>query len=102
MRVAGFDWDKGNSTKCEKHGVSREEIEAFFQGKVWVAPDPKHSEMEERFLALGRTKEGKPMVVVFTLREGKEGALIRPISARYMHVKEAKRYEEAFAKDKNK
>jgi len=102
MKIAGFDWDKGSCTKCERHGVSREEIEAFFLGKVWVAPDPKHSEMEERFLALGRTEEGKPMVVVFTLREGKEGPLIRPISARYMHIKEAKRYEKAFAKDKNK
>lgn len=101
MDIAGFDWDKGNRTKCENHGVSREAIEAFFQGKVWVTPDPKHSDSEERFLAIGTAKIGKPMVVVFTLREGKDGTLIRPISARYMHTKEALRYEEAFTKDEN-
>ncbi len=34
------------------------------------------------------------MFVVFTLRENPGGLLIRPISARYMHGNEAKRYEQ--------
>ena len=29
-RVSGFDWDEGNKSKCQKHGVSIAEIEALF------------------------------------------------------------------------
>ncbi|NJL83091.1 MAG: BrnT family toxin [Chloroflexaceae bacterium] len=79
--------------KCQKHGVSLQEIEEFFfQTRLYVAPDIKHSQDEERFLAVGRSSAGKPMFVVFTLRNH----LIRPISARYMHQKEAKQYEQIF------
>ena len=88
----GFEWDEGNIAKCQKHGLSLEEIEAFFRSKVFVAPDVKHSGEEERFLAVGSSRDGKPMFVVFTLRDN----LIRPISARYMHKKEAQNYEENF------
>ena len=102
MKVAGFNWDKGNRAKCEKHGVSLEQIEIFFQGEVSIAPDLKHSDAEERFLAIGKSDTGKPMIVAFTLREAEEGNLIRPISARYMHAKEARRYDEAFAKDEDR
>ena len=28
--ITGFDWDSGNSAKCLKHGLTREEIEAAF------------------------------------------------------------------------
>ncbi len=31
--VSGFDWDDGNIEKCQKHGVSLEEIEALFLDK---------------------------------------------------------------------
>ena len=99
IRVNGFDWDEGNREKCQKHGLSQKEIEYFFQQKeVYVTPDPKHSDEEERFLAIGPSKKHKPMFVVFTLREVNGETLIRPISARYMHEKEAKRYEEESAK----
>ena len=101
LKVSGFDWDKGNREKCLKHGLSRKVIEEFFKGEVWVAPDPKHSESEERFLGVGRSASCRPMVVAFTFRERKDKHLIRPISARYMHEKEAKRYEEAFTKDED-
>jgi len=89
IRAEGFEWDEGNIAKCQKHGLSLEEIEAFFRSKIFVAPDLKHSEKEERFLAVGYSSGGKPMFVTFTLR----GNLIRPISARYMHKKEAQNYE---------
>jgi uncharacterized DUF497 family protein len=88
--VEGFDWDEGNVTKCQKHGVTLEEIEEFFQAQIYVAPDLKHSQDEERFLAVGRLPSGRPMFVAFTFRN----KLIRPISARYMHEKEAKQYEQ--------
>jgi uncharacterized DUF497 family protein len=90
IRVEGFDWDEGNKLKCQKHGLTLDEIEEFFCGKVFVAPDIKHSQDEERFLAVGRSRSGKPMFVAFALRNNS----IRPISARYMHDREARQYEE--------
>jgi uncharacterized DUF497 family protein len=95
IQVEGFDWDEGNRAKCQKHSLSLDEIEEFFRGKIFVAPDIKHAQCEERFLAVGRSCSGKPMLVAFTLRKN----LIRPISARYMHNKEAKRYEEVSSKN---
>jgi uncharacterized DUF497 family protein len=91
MKIIGFDWDDGNEGKCEKHGISVKEIEGFFYGgKFRVAPDIKHSAIEKRLFAVGLGMNGKPIYVVFVEREG----LIRPVSARYMHKKEWKRYEE--------
>jgi hypothetical protein len=29
--VVGVEWDEGNRDKCQKHGVSIEEIEALFR-----------------------------------------------------------------------
>ena len=93
FRVAGFDWDDGNRMKCQKHGVSISEIEALFAGALRVAPDPKHSAQEERFLAVGRTSAGRPLFVAFTLRTKNRRRLIRPVTARYMHEKEVTAYD---------
>lgn len=101
LSVNGFNWDKGNREKCLKHGVGRKVIEDFFKGEVWIGPDPNHSESEERFLGVGLSRSGRALVVAFTFREQNGEKLIRPISARYMHEKEAKRYDEAFTKDKD-
>jgi ribonuclease toxin BrnT of type II toxin-antitoxin system len=54
-KVAGFDWDEANRGKCQKHGVSVDEIEAAFQKPIAVVPDPRHSQREERFKAIGIT-----------------------------------------------
>lgn len=99
-RVDGFDWDSGNSEKIKTHGLSRKEVEGFFrQESVYVTPDIQHSEKEERYLAVGRSPKGQPMVVVFTFRENnEEERLIRPISARYMHEQEARKFEEESSK----
>lgn len=100
MKVDGFDWDSGNLLKNEaKHGLSHEIIETFFGGKIWVGPDPKHSAAEERFLAIGKGPSGQPMIVAFTFRERAGKKLIRPISARHMHARETRKYEQAFAKN---
>ncbi|MBE9242077.1 BrnT family toxin [Synechocystis salina] len=98
-KIAGFDWDEGNSHKCEKHGLTKDDIEQLFQGSVWTAPDVQHSTQEERFLAIGCSVAGRPMLVAFTFRNREGKLLIRPISARYMHQKEAKKYEQAFAQN---
>ncbi len=99
IQAAGFDWDAGNRTKCRKHGLTPLEIEDFFKlESLYIAPEIKHSQKENRYLAAGRSKKGRPMFVIFTLREITGNLLIRPISARYMHAKEAKKYEEESAK----
>lgn len=103
MQVDGFDWDAANSSKNEeKHGISHSAIEEFFQSDVWVAPDLKHSELEDRFLALGQTADGRHMIVAFTFRLNGKKRLVRPISARYMHANEVKKYAEAFSKNENR
>lgn len=94
MLYDGFEWDHGNLTKCQKHGVSLSEIEALFAGSPGVAPDIDHSATENRFIAVGRTASGRPLFVAFTFRERDGKLLIRPVSARYMHQQEALRYAE--------
>jgi uncharacterized protein len=90
--IGGFDWDAGNRAKCRKHGVPLAEIEALFLGEPFVAPDLQRAGQEDRFIAVGRNAAGRPLFVAFTFRTGGAGPLIRPISPRYMHTKEARRY----------
>ena len=39
-----FDWDEGNVSKNEKHGISRKEIEEFFKLQIYIFEDIKHSD----------------------------------------------------------
>ena len=99
VEFTGFDWDEGNRRHCGKHGLTEEEIEAFFgQDNLLVSADSKHLGQEERYLAIGRARTGRPMLVVFTMRVVDESVLLRPISARYMHAREARRYEQENSK----
>jgi uncharacterized protein len=94
-RVIGFDWDAGNERKsADKHGVSRAEAEqAFLNEPLLVLEDDRHSFVEARFHALGRTNEKRRLHITFTLRG--DGALIRIISARDMSARERLAYEES-------
>ena len=94
LQVDGFDCDRGNRAKCQKHGVSIAEIEELFYDEPRIAPDPEHSQEEDRLLAVGRTTDERPLFVAFTLRTEGPRRLIRPVSARYMHAKEIAAYEE--------
>jgi len=94
MDYTGFEWDEGNSRKNEKHGVTKAEVEqAFLNKPLIVAADPKHSQQEPRYHALGRTDANRCLLIRFTERG--DGTLIRPISARAASRKERKVYEEA-------
>lgn len=97
----GFDWDAANMEKCCKHGVTLEEIEFLFHGQLDVFPDVAHSIKETRFLGIGKTLTGRYLFVAFTLRTKAGELFIRPISARYMHLREVKHYEAEVARRKN-
>lgn len=94
-QIAGFDWDDGNRRKsADKHDVSQAEAEnIFFNDPLIVVADLKHSETERRFHALGKTAQNRLLHITFTLRQN--GTMIRVISARDMHRKERKAYEQA-------
>ncbi len=95
--IRGFDWDRGNRDKCQKHGMSAEDIEAVFAQPVVILPDKENPSGERRLKAIGRTPAGRRAFSVFTWRaEDGDSALLRPISARYMHRKEVESYEEAY------
>jgi uncharacterized DUF497 family protein len=87
----GFQWDEGNATKnWDKHDVSQPECEQlFFNQPLIVRRDSRHSELEARYYALGRTDADRLLFVCFAVR----GDLIRIISARDMSPSEARRYE---------
>ena len=91
IKFVGFEWDEGNWPKCGKQGVSREEVEAVLLSTPAVMPDP-HTD-EPRMRAIGKTSEGRYVLLVFILRKQSGSALLRPISARYMHQKEVDHYE---------
>ena len=89
--IIGFQWDKGNSDKnLFKHNVENWECEQiFFNEPLVIMDDPKHSFLEKRWAAFGRTDTGRRLVVIFTKRDER----IRVISAREMNKKERKFYE---------
>jgi uncharacterized DUF497 family protein len=100
---SGFAWDNANYSKCQEHGVSVVEVEhVLTHAATLIVPDLKNSRAEQRFLASGRTQEGRYVFVVFTPRQTGGGILMRPISARYMHRKEIRKYEQEIARLQNR
>lgn len=86
-----FEWDKGNVDKNKKHGVeNKESEEIFLDEERFIFKDRVHSNKEERFRILGKTKEGRVLFLVFTIR----GKKVRIISARDVNKKERRFYEE--------
>ena len=87
-----FEWD-GRKAKANvaKHGVSFEEAATVFADPLSLTiPDPDHSQVEERFIILGKSHTGKLLVVVHTER----GDNLRIISARRASRRERKNHEE--------
>jgi len=88
--VFEFEWDKGNIGKNKKHKVEDKEAEEVFldEGKV-ILKDKLHSQKEERFIILGKTKKDRLLYLVFARRKKN----IRIISARDINKKEVLLYE---------
>ena len=93
-KIIGFNWDAGNERKSvDKHSVDKYEAEqVFFNKPLLIVEDWKHSDDEARFHALGQNNQHRLLHITFTLRSN--DTLIRIISARDMHRKERKIYEQ--------
>lgn len=93
QHIVGFEWDQGNARKNEKHGVSQSEAEqVFFDSRLLMVSDTSHSLREPRYHALGMTFAGRRLHITFTLRD--RMTRIRIISARPMHRRERRVYEQ--------
>jgi hypothetical protein len=93
-----FEWDSLKAAgNFAKHGVSFEEATTVFQDTRGLdGPDLEHSAVEKRFLRLGQSILGRPLVVAYTLRrQDNEKEAIRIISARRASRKERLTYETA-------
>jgi len=103
IAFSGFAWDKANLSKCQEHGVSSAEVEhVLSHAATLIVPDLKNSRSEPRYIAIGATAAGRFAFVVFTPRQTGTRILLRPISARYMHRKEIRKYEQEIARLQNR
>lgn len=85
-----FEWDDEKAeANLDKHGVSFEEaLTCFYDPEQIALYDPEHSEDEDRELLIGHSKQGRLLLVSYTLRE----PILRLISARKATRREAKTY----------
>ncbi|MBM4045328.1 MAG: BrnT family toxin [Planctomycetes bacterium] len=87
-----FEWDPRKAARnLSKHGVSFHEAATVFYDPLSITyPDPDHSLLEERYIAIGTSRSGRVLMVAHTDR----GESIRIISARKTTPSERKHYEE--------
>jgi uncharacterized DUF497 family protein len=93
MNQQYFVWDPQKALQnLRKHGVGFEEAATVFLDPLLrVMPDVEHSEVEERWLALGKSKGQLLLVVIHTESDNQ----IRIISARKAEPKERRQYEQS-------
>jgi hypothetical protein len=79
-----FDWDRDkNLSNINKHGISFREAASVFQDKQSIEIDDlEHSQDEDRFIIIGKSKRLRLMVVCHCYREKDKDTVIRIISAR--------------------
>ena len=87
-----FEWDPQKAlTNARKHGATFQEAATVFGDPLAVTfEDPVHSMNENRYITFGLSRQKRLLVVSHTERGGRT----RIISARLMHRKEKKIYEE--------
>jgi uncharacterized DUF497 family protein len=86
-----FEWDLRKAERnLAKHGVSFDEARTVFgDALAATVSDSLHSHSEPRFVTMGRSSQGRVLVVVHTDRADR----IRLISARQASSRERKQYE---------
>ena len=91
--LRGFEWDAANWRKSElKHGIAAAEAEEVVLNNPLSQVDSRHSDTEQRYVALGATNDGRSLFVAFTMRI---------IPARPMSRKERRIYETAKGKERS-
>jgi uncharacterized DUF497 family protein len=85
-----FEWDELKAKRNEhKHGVTFvEAMSCFYDFHQIAFYDPDHSADEDREILIAHSREGRLLVVIYTLR----GDTIRIISARRATHREAEDY----------
>ena len=85
------EWDEQNIANRKKHGLSFEDAaELFTSGRDYLEFfDAAHSEMEDRFIAIGHIQRGVALVVWVE----KEEDVVRMISARFASKREQAMYQ---------
>ncbi len=92
-----FEWDfRKARSNLKKHGISFEQAaEVFLDPDALTAFDRDHSEIEERWITLGKVSLGNLCLVVIHNfhQQDNETAAVRVISARQATKREIKSYE---------
>ena len=91
--MINFNWDvKKADSNLKKHRISFSEAKSVFYDEFAIQFfDDTHSELEDRFIMLGKSNESRVLVVCHCERG--EGDTIRIISARKATSKERNHYE---------
>jgi uncharacterized DUF497 family protein len=89
------EWDDAKAAaNSAKHGVTFTEAQTVFADPFFIDfYDPDHSDDEARFLLVGRSVDGRLLIVCYTERDGRS----RLISARLTTRQEQHDYEEGTA-----
>ena len=79
-----FEWDQGKAlANLLKHGVAFDEARSvFLDPNALDGSDESHSQQELRAWRLGRSAEGRVLLIVYTKRRRGDEEAIRLISAR--------------------
>ena len=70
-----FDWDKHNERHLAKHGITPVDAEDVLSGDHILLEYQTEGE-EQRWVAVGATRTGRTLNIVFTIRNGG----VRPIT----------------------
>jgi len=88
-----FEWDTDKAEKnIRNHGVSFNEAKSVIDDPGFITVvDEEHSTDEERYISIGISANGRPVMLAHTDRDG----VIRIISARKATKKEEKFYADS-------
>ena len=91
-----FEWDPTKAaSNRRKHGISFDLAASVFHDPLMLSiPDEEYNDVEERWLTLGQSENGKLLVVIHTYKEiSNHAASVRIISARPATKHEQRQYE---------
>lgn len=86
-KLAGFDWDAANVGHILRHEVTPVEVEET-AGRSHLIIPAKAADGENRWKLFGKSKSGRYLVVVFTVRRKR----FRTVTAYAMNVADRRKY----------